>query len=451
MTELQGLVTTVYGPAANIPPKPSTVGLLGLTLFSLRIRCVAPSQPIPVAFNATLVVSWESGSLQIALSGTTAQIGGTVTTHQPVTIREGDDTTVDVELTYLSLDPTTLEIQLSPTQFPRGLSFNPVSVSMPSHHLQGAQGKPHLVTKRVKSVPLDITSQLLTSQLGKRTGYSQLSILAPSLSGFAPEPGVEIKFDIEPWPIDVKVSPTGPIVIVPGTPAQATLSITTKGNSTIFAIAEPAHLPAGITVEFLSSAVDGQVEIGQGTTLTPITIKAPFDPSSMSTRLVTITLSWKAHGGLSTGNIKIGVKVLPSVLIFSTGHIDASGLGVDVFGSAVWTLNSNGNYNFAGDARTGDKLEDKFIFAIASEYVQQTAQDDQNNNAVYGVVAYGTPSATWNVNYSDPLIVGLWAEFCSHGARGYLSAQGWGDLTLANIGAFFGASYFIYLGGLVAV
>jgi hypothetical protein len=162
----QGILhTTNYGTSTEIPPPPPPGQVE--PGYLVQIGFVAPQEPVPGLFDATLVVSWDggvswpSGSLQVSLRGTTAQIRASVTTPQPITFRAGDGATVDVELKYLTVDPTPLEITLAPVQFPEGLTFSPKSVTMTPQ----ADG-PVLVTKPV-SVPLSIKSKSAHDQGGR--------------------------------------------------------------------------------------------------------------------------------------------------------------------------------------------------------------------------------------------------------------------------------------------
>ena len=303
----------------------------------------------------------------------------------------------------------------------------------------------HLITTTVQPATLKIKSDPLTATIGDSIGYAQLQLALSSLSGFAPEPGVPIKFYVEPLPIDVKISPAQPIVIIPGTPAEATLSITTKGGSTTFVIA-PTTLPHGLTIGY-PSGVDGKIEIGEGTTSTPITINAAFDKQSTSPRPVTVKLNWTAYGGASKSTIDFDVTVLQSALIFASGNLDAEGVGVNLSGSAVWTLYSNGSFNYTGEVHTDDVLVDKFVFLAYSEYIPT----QNGNTTAYGPAAYGKArKANWNSDQTDPQITELWPNFCSHGAGFKLRAVALGEEILAVIVGVALATYFVILGALIA-
>jgi hypothetical protein len=119
---------------------------------------------------------------------------------------------------------------------------------------------------------------MLSSEIGDGVGFAQLQVLSPNLSGFVPVPGVAIKFDVTPLPIAVKSS--GLVTIVPGTPAKTTLSILAKGGSTHLKLVHPTNLPAGITISYPPSAINGEILVGDGSSSMPILLNAPFDPNS---------------------------------------------------------------------------------------------------------------------------------------------------------------------------
>ncbi len=198
--------------------------------------------------------------------------------HVPV---EAPIKSVSLRLTYLSNDPTPL--QVTPEQFPTGLSFTPFNVTMTPRYVvvgenpKGSGNAPspptqQLVTKTVATVPVHLKSQRLTAQLGKSSGGVQLQL--PLRPGFAPEPPPTIAFSVQPLPIDVKVLSDQAAVIVPGVPASVGVS-SRRGRRYDFQHREADRCSSGVKVGLASG---GEIEIGDGTTSAHITIDAAFDP-----------------------------------------------------------------------------------------------------------------------------------------------------------------------------
>jgi hypothetical protein len=280
--------------------------------------------------------------------------------------------------------------------------------------------RPEIITKRTASARLAVTSDLLTATLGKSSGYAHLGLDLPSLSGFAPEPGVPIQFDVSPQPIGVTLTPAQTIVITPGVPAKVTLSVNTAGGDTIFVLGSPSGVPAKTKIELPSSAAGGKIEIGAGLTVdTDITISADFEPGVTSSRKATIKWDWSADGGLSKDTISLDIEVLPSTISFTSGNLDASGTAIDVKGEATWILNADGSAGFSGVANTHDVFPDTFVLMGASNYV-----DPKGN--LYTVVATGNPSLGWNIPYADPRFIAYWPGLCANGATFKLSVVGIG-------------------------
>ena len=426
LTEFHGLQTQSNGTTTAIPPPPSS-NSLSKPSHVIQFGFTAPLTPIPGQFTATLVVSWEAGptwpagSTEVSLSGSSAQISAKVITPQPIKFSAGDGGKVDLELTYWSFDPTPLQVAIAPVQFPSGLTFAGKKVMItPKYESvgQNPKGQPgrvmdgpneQLITKTVVTTTIDITSNLYNATLGKSFGYAQLLLSIPDLSGFAPAPGVQINFDVEPQPIEVKVSTKQPIVVTPGTPAPVTLSVSTKGGDTLFFIA-PRTLQHGWTVGWPSGA-DGRIEIGSGVpTSTPITINAPVDPSATSASEVSVVLHWTAYDGLSQDDITITIRLLPSVLQFAPPGETLSYATMKVTASAVLTLYSNGNVKFTGNA-VGNSSADTFSYTMIVNY----AAAGTSQQALGAYIAQDLPYS-WNRGGNDPFITRVWPQLCDAGS-----------------------------------
>lgn len=428
----KGAIVPTINPtksAVITPPTTNTV------FWIIQVGFIAPLRPVPGAFSATLVVRWSSptsdsrtvpGEQRIPLTGASAQFTADVITAQPVTFQAGADPIVSMRFTYLSNDPTPLQILLTPEQFPTGLSFDPFNVTMTPRYVEvgenpkGSGDKPpppptqQLVTKTVATVPIHVKSQRLTVQLGKSTGGVQLQI--PYLpDGFAPEPPPTVVFNVQPLPIDVKVLADQAVVIVPGVSARVGISITTRGGDTTFNL-QPISLPSGVTVGFESG---GEIEIGDGTTTTEITINAAFDPTSSSPRAATLSFNWTANDGLSQNVFNIDIVILQSVLVASSGPLTAANtVGIGVNGSGMWTLYCNGQWTFTGSVSSSDVFNDDYGFGIASDYV-----DAQNTTIAVGTTGTVKDNPTWNTGGYSPLITSRWPEILSHSFRYTLSAK----------------------------
>ncbi len=429
---LKGAIVPTINPTKSTVVTPSTSNTV---FWIIQVGFIAPLQLVPGAFSATLIVRWsssisdsrtESGEQQIPLTGTSAQFTADVITAQPVTFPAGADPIVSLRLTYLSNDPTPLQALLTPEQFPTGLSFTPFNVTMTPRYVvvgenpKGSGNKPpspptqQLVTKTVATVPVHLKSQRLTAQLGKSSGGVQLQL--PYLPGFAPEPPPTIAFNVQPLPIDVKVLSDQAAVIVPGVPASVGVSITTRGGDTIFNIEKPTGVPSGVKVGLASG---GEIEIGDGTTSTHITIDAAFDPTSSMARAATLTFNWTANDGLSKDAFTIDIVIQPCVLVASSGSITAAqSVGIGVTGSGVWTLYCNGQWDFHGSVSSDDIANDDYSFGIVSDYfdAQQTA---------IGVSTTGTTVSNpgWHFGGYASSITSRWSELLSHGFRCKLSAK----------------------------
>lgn len=140
-----------------------------------------------------------------------------------------------------------------------------------------------------------------------------------------------------------------------------------------------------------------------------------------------------------------------SVIIFSSGNLDAHDYPIlDVSGSAVWTLYSDGKLTFSGKVSTGDVFTDQFYFAMASKYIA----DVDGKTLAYGVVYQGhteRPSVSWNKESSDPLITKLWPELCSHGSTPTLGAFAVGDAIADLVSVILGVDYFAAIVMFVAI
>jgi hypothetical protein len=157
----------VIGPGA--PPSEAMLTTADIPPFAagghnwaINVTCIAPEQA-PVAFTATLLVSWASGSIQVPLSGTTSQIVAKVTTPEPIKFFAGVGASVDLELQYFSLDATALAVKISPVQFPQGLDFTPVTVTMPPKYIQSGQNPKNPTQGPSGPFPLQLGQRFLGS------------------------------------------------------------------------------------------------------------------------------------------------------------------------------------------------------------------------------------------------------------------------------------------------
>ncbi len=341
-------LTAAITPAADQHSASGAVSSVGL-----QVCFTAPASPVPGSFAATLVVSWDGGSAQIPLSGSTAEFTIAVASSQPITLTAGDPATVDFELTYKSFDPTPLQVTLAAATwegFPEGLTFPTTKVKMSPQYVSPVSNPkappktgapnlaPVLVTTRTLKQQVTVTSDLTATKLGDSTG--QIFV-----TGFGTN-YVSVAFRVNPQQPKVAVSSTQPIILTPSVPANATVSISAPGAFTTLQFEDTGNLPDGITVGWPSSTADGKVSIGQGTTSAQFTLTAPITDAQNSQNQ-TLSLKWTAYDGLASGTVDIKVQILASQIVWRTPNAQVEQLGAGAQGSATWTLTSNGNWSTA--------------------------------------------------------------------------------------------------------
>jgi hypothetical protein len=400
--------TVVQQPVTVDPPaKHSSI----LTSHSIQVSFTAPQTPVPGNFTATLVVSWDGGSAQIPLSGSTASLAIDVSSPQPTKITAGTPTTVNFEFTYRSLDATTLTATIVPFDegFPTGLTFQPANVTMPAQFIEKGQGKPTLpftnptgptnlvpvlATTRTATVPVTVSSNAITAQLGDSTGQALIVVHQPDLTAEGAF-YANIAFLVNPPLIQITVSPTPPITLKPTVASAVTLTISAAGAATTLQF-DTGSLPAGIALRWPSSAANGQIGIGQSSPVTEqFTLTAPFETTSTTNQDVTLALKWTAYNGIAVGIVDIPAVVLASVkppppppppsptIIWQNGKVYGSGW-IDPAHASV-SITSGQGASFAGPWHgslvTGIEIQSPCTGNPGEYFVIQVSTDDGKQSA----------------------------------------------------------------------
>jgi hypothetical protein len=433
--------TQTLGASAAITPtaEHSTSGVVSSVV--LQVSFTAPRSPVPGSFAATLVVTWDGGSAQIPLLGSTAELTVAVASSQPVALTAGDNATVDFELTYKSLDPTPAQVTLSlatSSDFPEGLTFSSTTVTMPPQYASpGSNPKatpksgvpnlvPVLVTTRTAKASVTVTSDLIAAKLGDSTGQV-------FVTGFGTQ-YVNVAFRVLPQQPKVAVSSPQPIILTPSVPANVTVSIVEPGAFTTLQFEDADNLPDGITVGWPSSAAQGNISIGQGTTSAQFTLTAPIT-NAQNSQNETLSLKWSAYGGLSSGTVDIEVQILASQIIWTTPNAQVEELGAGATGSATWTLTSNGNWIYTGSVKgEGDGVSVDFYFEMWTEPPLTINGKPSGVVVVYTGNTGSSPVVTWEQAGNDPIITANWPFFLISSYKGKLGISitaGWWEVPLA--------------------
>jgi hypothetical protein len=371
---------------------------------ALEVSFTGPATPVPGSFTATLVVSWDGGTAQIPLSGSTAEFTVKVASTQPVEVTAGDDATVEFALTYQSSDPAPLQVTFTAETFPEGLAFTPATVTLAPVYVQpGSNPKeppkgplfPILVTTRTAKVSVTVTSDLTATQLGDSTGQVLVT-------GFGTQ-YVSVAFRVIPPRVKVVPATVQPIVLTPSVPAPVKLTISAPGALTNLQFEVAGSLPGGISIDWPSSAADGNIDVGLGTTSTHFTVLAPVT-ESQETQHLTLSLKWSAYGGMRSGTVDIKVELLPSVIVWQTPMLDLENAYGDCKGDARWTLRSDGSCNFVGSVGGG---------GVDFWFQMWTSSNLMINGtpSPLGVCAYGENGlngVSWDQDFYSSLITPNW-------------------------------------------
>jgi len=435
--------TTNLGATAAITPTAQQHSASGVvSSVVLQVTFTAPESPVPGNFAATLVVSWDGGSAQIPLTASTAELTVVVASSQPVGLTAGDNGTVDFELTYKSLDPAPLQVTLAAATwlgFPEGLTFPSTVVTMsPQYVSPGSNPKapppnsgvanlaPVLVTTRTIKQSVTVTSDLIATKLGDSTG--QIFV-----TGFGTN-YVNVAFRVMPRQPQVAVSSAQPIVLTPSVPANVTIAIAEPGAFTTLQFEDTGNLPDGITVGWPSSAADGNISIGQGTTTAQFTLTAPVT-DAQNPQNETLSLKWSAYGGLASGPVDIKVQILPSQIIWHTPNAQVEQLGAGATGSATWALTSNGNWSYSGSVKgEGDGVSVDFYFEMWTEPPLTINGKPSGLMVVYTGNTGSSPVVTWEQTGSDSIITANWPFFLLNSYKGKLGISitaGWWEVPVA--------------------
>jgi hypothetical protein len=229
------------------------------------------------------------------------------------------------DVTYQSLDPAPLELQIAPCEgsgwanpFPSGVSFNSVTATLQPAILPGTG---QVATQRNATLPASIVAQT-DCQPGAGTGAAIVTVLSES-SGAPPfDPYVPVKFDIVPV-IHVSVSPEPPaqkIELPPKQPVRVKLEITAPGSPTTVQFKQTkfqdtGDTPGAIEIGWPSSQAHGQMSVGGGTLTTWFTLTAPSNyPQGSPYAALRCELTWTAYNGQASGSAGFTVYVQTQIL-----------------------------------------------------------------------------------------------------------------------------------------
>jgi hypothetical protein len=230
-----GMNTTLQGQSSSIAPVTASSPKPGA---GIQVSFVAPSAPLPGIFTAAMLVSWPGGSITVPLSGSTAQLTASIGNQQPIVLNAGAKNIADVAITYLSLDPTPLTVQLTQTSQPTtnqplpptadGLQISPATLTMVPA-LVGSVLNP----TRTQTAALAISTE---APLAAGTSYGYINVSLPALTVTAPiSPGASLKIDFKITPIYAKWLSLAAQTNAQGTSVQSYLGYSTGGQSAISA------------------------------------------------------------------------------------------------------------------------------------------------------------------------------------------------------------------------
>ena len=430
-----GAVEQTSSPVSteSIPPTSAQGAGPGKGSFFLQVGFTAPAAPVPGSFSATLVVSWDGGSTQIPLSGTTASLTARVISSQPLELTAGDPARVEFELTYQSQDSSELQVTLTPAtwlQFPRGLTLDPATVTMsPQYVASGSNPKqadpttilmppslPVLVTTRTATVWVTVKSDLVATQLGDSTGQVQVT-------GFGVD-YVKVDFRVKPPQPKVQVSAAQPIWLTPSVPASVALTVSAPGALGTLEFEDTSGLAGGIEIGWPSSASNGTIGIGLGETPVQFTLLAPIT-DSQATQNAKLILRWTAYDGLRSGKVDIDVGIMPSLIVWQTPNAQVEQLGAGVQGSATWTLRSNGTWQYSGAVSPiGDDVTVSFYFNM---WTQPPFMMSGKPTALMALET-NSSATSWDQSGFNSLITANWPFFLLNSYRAKLGISipsGW--------------------------
>lgn len=174
--------------------------------YLIQVGLQVPAQPFPGEFDATLLVTWDGGgSASIPLTCSSAQFAEQVTTPLPLTLVAGATNTVDVTLSYTSIDPELLTVALiqpnvavpatgSPPATP-GLSIPFVQSTLPPVFANGT-----LVQTRSTVATLTINALPALATTGNAYAYFDVGIPNPAMSsGLSQEIAVVVTPIFKKW------------------------------------------------------------------------------------------------------------------------------------------------------------------------------------------------------------------------------------------------------------
>ncbi len=415
----------------------------------VRIDFNPPSTPLPEVWSGVVTLSWSAGSTELMVSGTTAQLGMSIVTPQPIQLTPGGNATVSIKLEYDSVDASTVSVNVGPStnsEFSSvaGLYIPSKTVSMPPGYVEGQPAKnkynplpggviknqPILNVHRIVTFELPVTAGVTTEPGDNQAAYIVLT--APSLSEQIAGPFFyKALFNIPPLP--VKISPPTEVNnLLAGTSIQVPLRIVALGAETTLKFGaatasyessipggSPKSGPAAVTV------TSGNVAIGSGTgnTTVDITVSAPANALGA---VVSIALPWTAYDGALEGTTIFQVNLLPQSISL-IGSINYAKLT----GSYAWSLNANGYSYFSGNVHVpaSEILSQEYAVGISL-----SAENPQNKklivahsgtlgNAVFGT-ALGDDNDSWNDagRWNGPncwidsnnsgTILAAWAQIC---------------------------------------
>jgi hypothetical protein len=321
-------------PATNsiTIPAPVTGPEIHPISYFLQINFTAPSAPMPGEWSDTVELSWEGGSTQIALGGTTAGFSAKVSNPLPISLTPGVSSTVNVELDYYSADPTAINVTIAPAQPVAGLTISPTTINMPPQYVlsEGSAKTPvgtaggvipqqTLNTHRTATAGVTVTANESTEPANNLNAV--LNVTCPSLPSQIGVTSTRASFDVQPLPVTITVQ-NQPLDLTPGTPPLTVLlQIVAPGAVTSLSIGPPSAVnasggPLEVSLAWPSSYVVSSTPSGIALiTIGGAPVIAHFLATSLkSTNLslvnVNVSLPWSAYAGRETGTVVFTINLL---------------------------------------------------------------------------------------------------------------------------------------------
>ena len=334
-----------------------------------------------------------------------------------------------VQITYLSGDSTTLNVQLAiatyPAPPPAGLTVSPAQVQLPPvfFAFKPTPGSPtHEILDLGRSATVSLTASADTgAQPGTQVVY--VSVSAVEFPQLNPQP-VKITFDITPLPVAVSIKQRQPISIIAGQSAKVTLLVTEPGAPTLLKLGTPST-PSGVSVVLPAPPpwpAWQDREIGIGGSDTPVTAPLVITVNNSaspwpSPQDETISLPWTAYGGKSVGALPLQISLLASAAAFFSGSLTAEGATA----SATLLLFADGSWLYSGSIKNSEVFASNYSLGIKLNLNPPIVA--LRTGSVGPDLPFFSNTDSWNAQGIDPRIAERWPEILAAGNSASLSVS----------------------------